>query len=488
MPTGAQLIVGAVLFPIGSALLLALIPERSDRARNTMAIFIAAVTAAMVLMILPEVLQGRIAFISVLTIFPGLELAFRADPLAILFGVIAAVLWVFTVVYSTGYMAHETDRRRYFVFFILSLGTTMGIAFSANLFVLYLFYELLTIFTYPLVIHTGGKKSQVAGKRYIIYSFVGAAFVLAALVMTYTLTGTLDFTPGGIVHPAVGQAGLWRLIFVCFVIGFGVKAAIMPLHAWLPAAMVAPTPVSALLHAVAVVKSGVFSQLRVMYSVYGSEALSVLQLSLFVIVLVSITILVASVIALKQDVLKRRLAYSTISQLSYIILGAGLLTSLGLTGGLLHLLNHALLKITLFFCAGAIITVTGKEKISEMAGVGRQMPLTMLAFTICSIGMIGLPPTNGLISKLFLMAGSVEVGHPAVIVVLITSALLNAAYFVPIIITAFFKKGDFAPHPGAEAPLSMLGPIVLLALLCLVVGIKLDLTVPFIQSIAGYLF
>ena len=175
------------------------------------------------------------------------------------------------------------------------------------------------------------------------------------------------------------------------------------------------------------------------YSVYGSEVLSVLQLSLFVIVLVSITILVASIIALKQDVLKRRLAYSTISQLSYIILGAGLLTSLGLTGGLLHLLNHALLKITLFFCAGAIITVTGKEKISEMAGVGRQMPLTMLAFTICSIGMIGLPPTNGLISKLFLMAGSVEVGHPAVIVVLITSALLNAAYFVPIIITAFSK-------------------------------------------------
>jgi multicomponent Na+:H+ antiporter subunit D len=207
LPTGAQLIVGAVLFPIGSALLLALIPERSDRARNTMAIFIAAVTAAMVLMILPEVLQGRIAFISVLTIFPGLELAFRADPLAILFGVIAAVLWVFTVVYSTGYMAHETDRRRYFVFFILSLGTTMGIAFSANLFVLYLFYELLTIFTYPLVIHTGGKKSQVAGKRYIIYSFVGAAFVLAALVMTYTLTGTLDFTPAALFIPPWARRG-----------------------------------------------------------------------------------------------------------------------------------------------------------------------------------------------------------------------------------------------------------------------------------------
>ncbi|HQD52049.1 MAG TPA: proton-conducting transporter membrane subunit [Bacillota bacterium] len=488
MPTGEQLIVGAVIFPIGSALLLALIPERSDKARNSMAIFIAAVTAIMVVMLLPEVLGGHMAFVSLLTIFPGLELAFRADPLAILFGVLAAVLWVFTVVYSTGYMAHEKNRRRYFVFFLLSLGTTMGIAFSANLFTLYLFYEFLTIFTYPLVIHTGSKEAQAAGLRYIIYSFTGAAFVLAALVMTYSLTGTLAFTPGGIVNLAANQAALWQLIFVCFIIGFGVKAAIMPLHAWLPAAMVAPTPVSALLHAVAVVKSGVFSILRVMYSVYGTAALSALNLSLFVIVLVSITILAASIIALKQDVLKRRLAYSTISQLSYIILGAGLLTSLGLCGGLLHLLNHALLKITLFFCAGAIITVTGKEKISEMAGVGRQMPLTMLAFTVCSIGMIGLPPTNGLISKLCLMAGSVEAGHPAVIIVLITSALLNAAYFVPIIITAFFKKGNFTRARGVEAPLSMLGPIVFLALTCLVVGIKLDLTVPFIQSVVSYLF
>ena len=488
MPTGAQLIIGAVLFPLGSALLLALIPEHSNRARNSIAIFIAAVTAAMVIAILPGALKGEQVYISLITIFPGLELAFRADPLAILFAAIAAVLWVFTVIYSTGYMAEGEHRRRYFVFFILSLGTTMGVAFSANLFVLYLFYELLTIFTYPLVIHNGGKEAHAAGVRYIVYSFTGAAFVLAALVMTYSLTGTLDFSAGGFVQPAAGSAGQWQLIFICYIIGFGVKAAIMPLHGWLPAAMVAPTPVSALLHAVAVVKSGVFSLLRVMYSVYGSEALQVLNLSLFIIVLVSITILAASVIALKQDVLKRRLAYSTISQLSYIILGAGLLTTLGLSGGLLHLLNHALLKITLFFCAGAIIMVTGKEKISELAGVGKQMPLTMLAFTVCSVGMIGLPPTNGLISKLFLMAGSMEVGHPAVIVVLITSALLNAAYFVPIIVIAFFKKGSFQRARGAEAPLSMLLPIILLALTCLVVGIKLDLTVPFIESIASYLF
>jgi multicomponent Na+:H+ antiporter subunit D len=488
MPTGAQLIAGAVILPIGSALLLSLCPERADKARNSTAILIAAITAAMVVMLLAEVLKGHMAFVSLITILPGLDLAFRADPLAVLFGAIASILWVFTVVYSTGYMAHEKNRRRYFVYFLLSLGTTMGIAFSANLFTLYLFYEFLTIFTYPLVIHTGNEEAHAAGLRYIVYSFIGAAFALAALVMTYGLAGTLVFSPGGIVDPAAGEALLWKLIFVCFIIGFGVKAAIMPLHAWLPAAMVAPTPVSALLHAVAVVKSGVFSVLRVMYSVYGVKALTALNLRLFIVILVSITILAASIIALRQDVLKRRLAYSTISQLSYIILGAGLLTSMGLSGGLLHLLNHALLKITLFFCAGAIITVTGKEKISELAGVGRQMPLTMLAFTVCSIGMIGIPPTNGFISKLYLMGGSLDVELPLVIVVLITSALLNAGYFLPIIITAFFKQGEFKRQQGAEAPLSMLLPIVLLALICLLAGLKLDLTVPFIQDIATYLF
>ncbi|NLA27922.1 MAG: monovalent cation/H+ antiporter subunit D family protein [Firmicutes bacterium] len=488
MPTGAQLLIGAVIFPIGSALLLSLFPERSDKARNYMSVFIAAVTAAMVVMLLVEVLEGRMHFVSLITILPGLDLSFRADPFSVLFGALASILWVFTVIYSTGYMAHENNRRRYFVYFLISLGTTMGIAFSANLFTLYLFYEFLTIFTYPLVIHTGTREAHQAGLRYIVYSFVGAAFALSAIVMTYSLAGTLDFGPGGIVQPEAGQMLLWQLIFICFIIGFGVKAAIMPLHAWLPAAMVAPTPVSALLHAVAVVKSGVFSVLRVMYSVYGKEALSALNLRLFVLILVSATILIASIIALRQDVLKRRLAYSTISQLSYIILGAGLLTSLGLSGGLLHLLNHAMLKITLFFCAGAIITVTGKEKISELAGVGRQMPLTMLAFSVCSIGMIGIPPTNGFISKLFLMDGSLDVELPAIIVVLITSALLNAAYFIPIIITAFFKPGNFKRAPGAEAPLSMLVPIIFLALLCLVAGIKLDLTVPFIQDVVAYLF
>jgi len=262
----------------------------------------------------------------------------------------------------------------------------------------------------------------------------------------------------------------------------------MPLHAWLPAAMAAPTPVSALLHAVAVVKSGVFGILRSMYSIFGITALIGLQMGYFVAALVSVTILTASIIAMQQDVLKKRLAYSTISQLGYIVLGAGLLNSIGLAGGLLHIINHALLKITLFFCAGAIITVTGKKNVSELNGLAKRMPLTMIAFSIAAIGMIGIPPVNGFISKWYLIQGSLESGNPVFVAVLIGSALLNAAYFLPIIIAAFFKKGEFTRAQGTEAPLSMLIPILILIAGCLIIGTNLQLTVPFFNNIADFLF
>lgn len=487
MPDASQLIVWSVFFPIVGAILLSLISEKSDRLRNTMSFFISIVTAASVIFILLAVLNGRTPEFSVLTFAPGLELAFKVDPFSILFGTIASVLWVFATLYSFGYMAHEHKRRRYFVFFMMSLGITVGIAFAANLITLYLFYEFLTICTYPLVIHSENEESQAAGLKYLVYSFIGAAFVLLAMVMTYFHTGTLTFTQGGIITATPDKTVLWQAIFVCFVLGFGIKAAIMPLHAWLPAAMAAPTPVSALLHAVAVVKSGVFCLIRVMYSVYGTETLAHLDLGIFLAIIVCITIIIASIIALKQDVLKKRLAYSTISQLGYITLGGALLTSMGLTGGLLHMINHALLKITLFFCAGAIITVTGKKRISELRGVGKRMPLTMLAFAVGSIGMIGILPVNGFISKWYLIIGSLDVRYYLVVIVLLASALLNAAYFAPIVISAFFRKGDFESAPGAEAPLSMLVPIVILAVTCIVFGIQINFYVPFVEKIAAYL-
>jgi len=477
-----------IIFPIVGALITGIASEDNDRLRNPLAVIISIISAAAMIIILYEYQQNGGWELLLHQIAPGLEIKFRVDPLAALFGGTAAILWFFSVLYSTGYMAHEHNRRRYFIFYLLSLGMTMGIALSANLLTLYIFYEFLTIFTYPLVIHEGNAEAKKAGIKYIIYSFFGAGLILIGLIITYGNLGTLEFVRGGIVDLSTGSLLLWQITFICFIIGFGVKAAVMPLHAWLPSAMAAPTPVSALLHAVAVVKSGVFGILRSMYSIFGITALIGLKMGYFVATLVSITILVASIIAMQQDVLKRRLAYSTISQLGYITLGAGLFNAIGLTGGLLHIINHALLKITLFFCAGAVITVTGKKKISELNGLGKRMPLTMIAFTIASIGMIGIPPVNGFISKWYLIQGSLESGAWIFIVVLIGSALLNAAYFLPIVISAFFKKGDFSPVEGPEAPLSMLLPILILVAGCLVVGTNLQLTVPYLENIANYLF
>lgn len=482
------LILGAIITPLAGALLLGLFPETSDRARNTLSVFVSALTATMVLSLFARVLQGQVPSAQMLRITGSLVVAFRMDLLAALFSVLASVLWVFATVYSTGYMAHEHNRRRYFVFYILSLGATMGIALAANLFTLYLFYEFLTIFTYPLVIHEGNEEAQFAGKRYIKYSFIGAGLILTAIVMTSGAADSLSFTAGGVLSAAAAPAQYLQSTFLCFIFGFGVKAAIMPLHAWLPSAMAAPTPVSALLHAVAVVKSGVFGILRVMYSVYGPETLRELNLGLFAAILASVTIIAASVIALRQDVLKRRLAYSTISQLSYIVLGAGLLTATGLSGSLLHMLNHALLKITLFFCAGSIITVTGKKKISELNGIGVRMPFTMLAFTVGSIGMVGILPINGFLSKMYLLKGSMEAGLPAVIVILITSAILNAAYFLPIVVAAFFREGSFERPKGLDAPPSMLLPVCILAAACVLAGVLPDMMVPFVKNIVGTLF
>ena len=477
-----------IVFPVIGSLIVGIAREENDKARNIMAVIVSLTSAlAMVAMLHYFYNFGQWELL-IHQIAPGLEIKLRVEPFAVLFGGTAAILWFFAVLYSTGYMAHEHNKRRYFIFYLLSLGMTMGIALSANLLTLYLFYEFLTIFTYPLVIHEGNKEAKTAGIKYLIYSFFGAGLILIGLVLTFGNAGTLEFARGGIVDLSRGSLLQWQIAFVCFVFGFGVKAAIMPLHAWLPSAMAAPTPVSALLHAVAVVKSGVFGIVRVLYSVFGITALIGLQMGYFVAALVSITILTASIIAMQQDVLKRRLAFSTISQLGYITLGAGLFNMIGLTGGLLHLINHALLKITLFFCAGAIITVTGKKKISELNGLGKQMPLTMIAFTIAAIGMIGIPPVNGFISKWYLMQGSLESGAPIFIAVLIGSAMLNAAYFLPIVINAFFKEGDFKPAKGPEAPLSMLVPILIIIFACLVIGTNLNLTVPYLQSIAEYLF
>jgi len=371
-----------------------------------------------------------------------------------------------TTIYSIGYMRglNEHSQTRYFCFFAIALSATVGVAFSANLFTLYLFYEMLSFATYPLVAHHQDQEARSSGRKYLLY-IVGASIglVLPAMMICYNLTGTLEFSKQGIFTGTEPNATMLVLLLM-LVLGFA-KAGIMPFHSWLPAAMVAPTPVSALLHAVAVVKVGAFSVLRVLTGVFGIDLLARLNLGIVICYLAAFTVITASLIALSQDGLKRRLAFSTIGQLSYIVLGVALLSPKGMIGGMTHIAMHAFGKITLFFCAGAIFVATGKKNISEMVGIGRRMPITMVAFFIGSLSVIGLPPTGGFFSKWYLVQGTIQADQWPMLVVLLTSSLLNAAYFFPIVYKAFFCTPEEAMFEDRieEAPIWCVVPLVITA-------------------------
>jgi multicomponent Na+:H+ antiporter subunit D len=437
---------------------------------------------------LPPILDGKVLQCELFEVFPNVTLAFRVDPLGLLFGLVASFLWIVTSGYSIGYMRtlKEHGQTRYFCFFALALSATVGVAFSANLFTLYLFYEMLSFATYPLVTHHQDGQARRSGRKYLAYIVGGSiGLVLPAMLTVYLLTGTLDFSTRGILTPSVTRP-LATVLLLMFVFGFA-KAALMPFHAWLPAAMVAPTPVSALLHAVAVVKVGVFSIVRVLTGVFGNDILSRFHLDTLLCFVAASTILAGSLIALTQDELKRRLAFSTISQLSYIVLGASLLSPMGVIGGVTHIAMHAFGKITLFFCAGAIFVSTGKKHISEMAGIGKRMPITMGAFFIGSLSVIGIPPTGGFFSKWYLALGTIEAGQPLMLVVLLVSSLLNAAYFLPIVYRAFFgPEADNAfGNEIREAPPWCLAPLVLTAVVTISLFFYPDLFLNLAQRAIG---
>jgi multicomponent Na+:H+ antiporter subunit D len=456
----------AVLVSIAAVPLLIL--SRRANVRESWTFIAAAAKFLLVLSMLPAILRGNEIVWTLAEVVPGVAIRFRVDSLGMLFALVASSLWIITSAYSIGYMRglDEHSQTRYFCFFALALSATIGVAFSANLLTLYLFYEMLSLATYPLVTHHQDAEARASGRRYLTYilgSSIGLA--LPAMLICYTQAGTLEFASQGFLN-GTSSKGLITLLLLMFLFGFA-KAAIMPFHAWLPAAMVAPTPVSALLHAVAVVKVGVFSIVRVLTGVFGIDLLSSLHLDTLICIIASFTIIVGSLIALTQDNLKRLLAFSTIAQLSYIVLGVGLLSPKGITGGMLHIAMHAFGKITLFFCAGAIFVATGKRNISEMKGLGRRMPITMTAFFIASLSIIGLPPTGGFLSKWYLVLGSLEAGQTAVLVVLLTSSLLNAAYFMPIVYRAFFSPSDTAETENRiqEAPLFCIAPLTITALI-----------------------
>jgi NADH-quinone oxidoreductase subunit L/multicomponent Na+:H+ antiporter subunit D len=424
--------------------------------RETWTMLAALTTFGLAASMVPGVLAGNTYVSDFGAFVPGVEFALRADPLGLLFALLASTLWVITSLYSIGYMRglDERDQTRYFAAFAGSVSAAVGVAFASNLVVLFVFYELLTVATYPLVAHDETDEARAAGRKYLAYTFGGGVAVLAGTLLVFWLTGTTDFTAGGIAALAESDPALARAAFALLVAGFGVKAALMPMHSWLPDAMVAPTPVSGLLHAVAVVKSGVFGIARVVLDVFGPETVGDLGLGLPLAVVAAFTLLVASVIALRQDNLKRRLAFSTVSQLSYIVLGLAVLHPAALTGGLLHIPAHAFMKLTLFFCAGAIHVETHTDDISEMAGIGKRMPATMVAFAVASLGMAGIPLVAGFVSKWYLLIGSVSAGQVVFAVALLVSGVLNIAYFWPIVYQAFFESEDAADaKPLVENPL-----------------------------------
>lgn len=451
------LITAALLIPFVGAVLIAT-QHRSPNRRETVTLVTAVALFLCVLPLAPQVLDGARPGLNVLTIMPGLDLRFEIEPLGMLFALIASGLWIVNSIYSIGYMRanNEKHQTRFYVCFAGAIASTIGIAFAANLVTLFLFYEILTLITYPLVTHAGTQEARRSGRIYLGF-LVGSSvtFLLAAIIWTFSLAGTLEFVPGGILAGSA-SASVMAVLLALFVFGIG-KAALMPVHFWLPAAMVAPTPVSSLLHAVAVVKAGVFCVVKIVVYVLGVEHLAALGSADWLPYVAGFTIIAASVVALRSDNLKRRLAYSTVSQLSYVILATALLAPLSTIGAVLHIAAHAVSKITLFFAAGAIYTAAHKTKVSELAGIGRSMPITMTAFTIAALSLIGVPPMVGFLSKWFIVQGVVQSEQYVSLAVILISTLLNAAYFLPIVYAAFFQDPSASEKQAnhGEAPWPM---------------------------------
>ncbi len=441
--------IAILMTSLGVAPIILMIPEHSSRLRTTVNLTAATVKVALVIWLTVVVVQGGSPDLR-FTVAPGLDLHLKADALSVLFLALSAILWLITTVYAIGYLEHGVDRSRFFGFFTLCVASTVGIAMAGNLFTFLIFFELLTLATYPLVVHRGTAEAHRAGKIYLAYTLGGGLALTVGTIWLYTLVGEVTFTPRGVLGdlPQTNPIALIA-IFVLLIAGVGVKAALVPLHGWLPLSMVAPAPVSALLHAVAVVKAGAFGIMRIVYDVYGVESVQGLGLSTPLALLAATTIIWGSVCALRQDDLKKRLAYSTVSQVSYITLGVALISPLAAIGGLTHLIHQGIMKITLFLAAGNFAEGHGVKTVSGMNGMGRLMPISMFAFTIGALGMIGVPPLAGFLSKWYLGAGGLQAGQPAVIALLAGSSLLNAAYFLPILYRAWFlDPPEDAPVPG----------------------------------------
>ena len=477
--------------PVAGALFIWLAKSRPNL-REGVTLVTSLVLFGLVLTILAPVIDGARPSVKLVEIYPGFDLTFTVEPLGASFAVLASFLWIVTSLYSIGYMRghHEAYQTRFYAFFALALASTMGVALAGNMLTLFIFYEALSISTYPLVTHSGTPEAKRAGRVYLgILLGTSIGLQLLAVGITWVTAGTLDFTEGGILSGKASD-GLVVLLMALYLFGIG-KAAVMPFHRWLPAAMVAPTPVSALLHAVAVVKAGVFTVLKVVIYIFGLDLLTTTGASLWLAYVAGATIIIASLVAMTKDNLKARLAYSTVSQLSYIVLGAMLATSTGVLGGAMHIAMHAFGKITLFFCAGAILVAAHKTEISDMQGLGRRMPFTFAAFFLGSLSIIGLPPMGGAWSKWELALGAAESGQAILVGVLMVSSLLNVAYLIPVAVRGFLPAGGAGnsasgePWQIEEAPLFCLVPLCFTAIACVVLFFFADEMYAFLRPIGG---
>ncbi len=461
----------AILLPLIGAIAIGIL-RKIPHAREVISVLASASLTVISFGLYTEFTPGSTTNVIWLELLPTLTLSFAIEPLGLLFALMSSFLWLVTSVYSIGYMHKhkEKNQTRFYLFFAVTMFTVMGIAFAENLLTLYIFYELLTLSTYPLVVHAGDRKASEGGRTYLmILFFTSILFFLLAIINTWLVTGSLSFTPGGLFDQQANTSIASALLLPLFIFGIG-KAAIFPFHLWLPAAMVAPTPVSALLHAVAVVKGGVFTILKVCVYIFGVDMIQSLPSTQFLLYLAGGSVLFASLVALRQDNLKKRLAYSTVSQLGYITSGALLANNTGIIGSAMHMVIHGFGKITLFFCAGAILVMTHKSNISEMKGLGRQMPITMVAFFIASLTIIGLPPTAGSWSKWFLLQGTLEAEQWILMITLALSSLMNIFYLLTIPLNAFFfnTKNSDIPRGSLEAPLPILCAIVICTVACFV--------------------
>jgi len=488
----------AVMIPLfGSLVVMTL--KNSPNLREFVSFCSSVLLFCIILSFIPTIQAGNTLEYTVFQLLDGLSVTLRVDGFSMIFAMVASSLWIIAVFYSMGYMRglQEHAQTRFNACFALAIFGAIGVALSDNLFTMYLFYEIVSVCTYPLVAHHQDDEGYEGGKKYIVYLTTTAKlFLLPAMILIYVLTGTLDF-PNNIftgivsadgstlVAAADGKNWIVVMLFIFCLFGFA-KNGVMPFHHWLPGAMVAPTPVSALLHAVAVVKVGVFCTTRTMLYGFGVDTMSMLNLGIPTAYFVGFTILMASIIALSKDNLKARLAYSTVSQLSYIILGVALLTPHSIDGGIIHIVNHAFAKITLFFCAGAIYVAAHKKNISEMSGLGKTMPFTFGAFAVASLSMIGAPPVAGFVSKWYLLVGSMEAHQIGILLILIASTVLNVGYFAPVTYKAFFGKRPEGAAVGIkEAPLSMLIPILIAVTISVIIGIYPNFMMQFVHAVTG---